>query len=115
MTNKGGRPRYEIDYKTLDSLCSILCTGEEIAAILAVDYEALNRALKRDKHGGFKEYYKKKSSTGKASLRRTQFKLAIDGNPTMLVWLGKQHLDQSDKSESNIQLGEIPTLDDYYN
>jgi len=115
MKNKGGRPKYEIDYKTLDSLCGILCTGEEIASILNIDYDTLNAALKRDKHGGFSEYYKKKSSNGKASLRRRQFKAALDGNPTMLVWLGKQYLDQSDKTESNINIGELPSLDDYYN
>ncbi len=36
---------------------------------------------------------------GKASLRRMQFKGAESGNTTMLVWLGKQYLEQKDKSE----------------
>ncbi len=100
MKNKGGRPKYEIDYKTLDNLCGILCTAEEISSILDIDRDTLTAALKRDGHGGFSAYFKKKSSNGKASLRRKQFKAALDGNPTMLVWLGKQHLNQTDKSES---------------
>ena len=97
MKNKGGRPRYEIDYKTLDGLCGILCTGEEIASILEIDYDTLNRALKRDGNIGFADYLKKKSATGKASLRRNQFKLAQKLNPTMLIWMGKQFLNQTDQ------------------
>jgi hypothetical protein len=37
------------------------------------------------------------AQTGKASLRRMQFKAAEDGNVTMLIWLGKQFLGQKDQ------------------
>jgi len=33
------------------------------------------------------------------SLRRAQIKTALDGNPTMQIWLGKQYLGQHDKIE----------------
>jgi len=99
-TDKGGRPQHNLEYATLDGLCAIQCTGEEIAAIFNIDYDTLNRALKRDGHTGFADYYKKKSANGKMSLRRKQFEVAKSGNPTMLVWLGKQWLEQSDKKES---------------
>ena len=98
--NQGGRPIYEIDYKTLDSLCGIMCTKEEIASLLEIDEDTLHNALKRDGHDGFSVYYKKKSANGKMSLRRKQYQAAIDGNTTMLVWLGKQVLGQSDKTEN---------------
>ena len=97
--NKGGRPRYEIDYKTLDGLCEIMCTQDEITHLLKVDHKTLTAALVRDGHEGFSQYYKKKSADGKKSLRRVQYEKAIEGNTTMLVWLGKQLLDQKDKSE----------------
>ena len=97
--NQGGRPRTRLNYKTLKPLCEILCTGEECAAIMEIDYEVLNNNLKADGHGGFKDYFKKYSSEGKSSLRRKQFLSALDGNVTMLIWLGKQHLDQKDKHE----------------
>lgn len=32
-------------------------------------------------------------------MRSTQFKLALLGDKTMLVWLGKQYLGQADKQE----------------
>ena len=47
----------------------------------------------------FEALYKKHQGEGKASLRRAQWKAAQDGNPTMLVWLGKQMLGQRDKQE----------------
>lgn len=95
-TEKGGRPKYKIDYQTLDGLCEIQCTGEEIAAILNVDYDTLNRRLKEEGHTCFTEYYKLKSADGKMSLRRKQHSEALAGNSTMLIWLGKQHLKQTD-------------------
>ena len=97
--NKGGRPKFVIDYKKLDAMCAIQCTGEECAAILDVSYEHLNNQLKKDGKGGFLDYFKQKSANGKMSLRRKQFDLASSGNPTMLIWLGKQWLSQVDKQE----------------
>lgn len=92
------RKKIVIDYETLQELCKIHCTGEECAAILHIDYDTLNSALKRDKHGGFSEYLKRHSADGKASLRRKQFSSAVDGgNVPMMIWLGKQHLGQLDK------------------
>tara|TARA_R110002096_G_scaffold310654_1_gene505184 strand:+ start:1616 stop:1996 length:381 start_codon:yes stop_codon:yes gene_type:complete len=101
--DKGGRPKKPIDYTKLDAMCAIHCTGEECAAILGVSYEHLNNQLKRDGNGGFLDYFKVKGSNGKMSLRRKQYDQAMSGNATMLIWLGKQWLNQSDKMEQDIQ------------
>jgi hypothetical protein len=46
------------------------------------------------------------------ALRRRQFKAADDGNPTMLIWLGKQYLGQADKPEvTGKDGGPIQSLD----
>jgi hypothetical protein len=100
--NKGGRPKVVIDYAMLDKYCAIQCTGEECAALLSIDYDTLNRCLKRDHSMGFTDYYAQKSVLGKASLRRTQFKTAEAGNATMLIWLGKQWLGQVDRLDQAI-------------
>lgn len=109
--NKGGRPRIELDFKTIDKLCAIQCTGEEIASVLDIDYDTLNRRLKQETGMSFTEYFIKKSGNGKASLRRRQFELAANGNVTMLVWLGKQYLSQSDKSDIMIDEDRVDKLD----
>jgi hypothetical protein len=103
MTKKkvkhNGPYKTEIDYTKLDAMCAIHCTGEECAAILNIDYDTLNRRLKEEGHGGFTDYFKLKGANGKMSLRRKQFDQAMSGNSTMLIWLGKQWLNQSDKNE----------------
>lgn len=103
IPNKGGRPSIvftEKEWHTIDQLCSIQCTGEEIAGVLDVDYDTLNARIKEKFSIGFSDYYKRKSSRGKMSLRRKQHEIALSGNPTMLIWLGKQYLGQKDKHEN---------------
>ena len=95
-----GRPKTVIDWSEFDKLCTLLCTQVEISDWFECSVDTIDKAVKREKGMGFTEYYKKKSVKGKSSLRRAQFKLAVeDHNPTMLIWLGKQHLDQKDKQE----------------
>jgi len=92
-----GRPRIEIDWETLDSLCEIQCTASEIAGILKCSVDTIERSIKKKYGSTFAEYFKIKSSTGKMSLRRKQYNAAIDGSVPMMIWLGKQWLDQRDQ------------------
>lgn len=96
---KKGRPLKKIDWETVDKLCHIHCTGPEIADFLGICNDTLTDAARREKGMLFSEYIKMKSAGGKASLRRMQWKAAESGSVGMLVWLGKQYLDQSDKNE----------------
>lgn len=97
--NKNGRPRKRIDWDVVVKLARILCTGEEIAAVVEVNYDTLNNHCK-DKFGkSFSEWNKSNIDQGKASLRRMQFQTAAKGNCTMQIFLGKQYLGQRDKSE----------------
>lgn len=94
-----GRSLTEIDWPTVDKLCLIQCTGEEIASVLNVSYDTLERACKREQQTKFADYIAQKKEGGKASLRRQQWKLVEAGNATMCIWLGKQYLGQKDKQE----------------
>jgi len=109
-----GRPRIKIDYKQVEQLAAMQCTDEEIAAVLGVERSTIKRRKKDDDE--FCTAYKKGKERGKASLRRMQFKVAEGGNATMLIWLGKQYLGQSDKTQQEISGpdgGPIPvTLDE---
>lgn len=92
-----------INWEQVDKMCAIHCTGEEQAAILGIDYDTLNSACKREKGKPFSDHFKEKASGGKMSLRRRQYTTAMDGNPTMLIWLGKNWLGQKDKSDEEIE------------
>jgi hypothetical protein len=97
-----GRPHFNIDWDKVDSMCAIQCTGEEIAGVLGCDYDTLSGAIWREKELSFSEYFEQKRSNGKMSLRRKQYSTAMEGNPTLLIWLGKNWLGQTDKMETAI-------------
>jgi hypothetical protein len=94
------RPRKPIDWNVIEELCAQQCTQEEIAAELDISVDTLERACRRDKRASFAEFFEQKRMRGFVSLRRRQFLVANGGNPTMLIWLGKQHLGQTDKVET---------------
>jgi hypothetical protein len=98
-TRAANRPLIPIDWDKVDSMCAIHCTGEEQAGILGIDYDTLQRACKREKKCTFAEYFGQKAASGKMSLRRKQYSIAVGGNPTMLIWLGKQWLGQAEKAD----------------
>lgn len=94
-----GRKKIEFtdkEFASIDYMAVIHCTGEEIAGVMGVDYDTLNRIMK-DKYGmTIAEYLRNKGSQGNMSLRRAQWKSAEAGNVSMQIWLGKQWLGQSD-------------------
>jgi len=106
------KPMTEKELEQLINMIRIQCTRDEICDILNMSDTTLNRRIKEQGIEGvdnFEALYKKHQGEGKASLRRAQWKAAQDGNPTMLVWLGKQMLGQKDKQElSGPDGGAIP-------
>lgn len=102
------RPKKKIDYVTVEKLANIQCTQEEISNFLGIS----TRTLQKDEE--FLRIYKKGLDNGKMSLRRWQYKKAQDGNVSMLIWLGKQYLGQTDKVENKDthEIEDLSTLKD---
>jgi len=94
-----GRPFTEINWKVVDRLCGKQCTLGEISEVLGVSEDTLERATEREHECKFADYFATKRKIGHYSLRSKQFDLAMRGDKTMLIWLGKQYLDQRDKTE----------------
>jgi len=89
--NKGGRPKLEIDGDLVEKLAGIGCPNKEIAAIVGCSVDTL------DRH--FAEVIAKGRENGKTRLRKKQIEVALAGNVTMLIFLGKNMLGQADKQE----------------
>ena len=107
-SNVMGRPRLELseaDWGNLEKLCSILCTQEECASFLDVSVDTLSRRIQERFGMTFAEYFKKHSNAGLISLRRLQWKSAMDGNVTMQIWLGKQCLGEKSNVKMSINNG----------
>ena len=86
-----------VDWDQFDKLCAIMATLSDIAGFFDCSEDTIERAVKRVKKCGFADYIKRKSAKGVVSLRRKQYEIAMTGNPTMLIWLGKQYLGQRDR------------------
>lgn len=105
------RPRIEIDEEQFIKLCSIQCTLSEIASWFKCSEDTIERWCKRTFRTSFAETYKKYSTNGLISIRRTQFKLAEKSVP-MAIWLGKQYLGQKDRIEQTGDETSIEILND---
>ena len=96
----GGRPRLELDLRQVEELARIGCTEEDMAAVLGVSVDTIQRR-KRD-CPEFCGVIEKGRASLRNSLRRLQVKKALEGNTTMLIWLGKQLLGQSDRQRAEL-------------
>jgi len=96
------RPRKELNWNELDKLCAIHATRKEIADWFEVSEDTIERRCQEEFGISFASYYDQKAVNGKMSLRRKQYEQAMGGNTTMLLWLGKQYLGQSDKQETTL-------------
>ncbi len=91
------------DLQHFEGMCVIQCTEDEICGVLKVDYDNINAFCKDMYSMTFTEVRKKLSQNGKMSLRRAQYRQAIEkDNPIMQIWLGKQYLGQADKLEQEV-------------
>jgi len=116
------RPRKRISSKQVEELARVMCTQEEMAAVLGVSRHTIIRRIQEG--GAFATAYKKGQAEAKLSLRRLQWVTAkgkepveavkndqgdivVPGkpgaapSPTMQIWLGKQPnwLGQTDRQD----------------
>jgi len=86
-----------IDWREVDKYLVAGAKGSEVAAALGISYDTLALRCKQDYNQLFSEYTAKKRQKGDSLLHVKQFQVAMSGNTTMLVWLGKQRLNQTDQ------------------
>lgn len=80
----------------LDALI-IWSTCEYCAERLGMDRDTLSLRIKEKTGLSFSAYKDKKKEAMRVNLKRKQYDVAMAGNVTMLIWLGKNELGQSDK------------------
>lgn len=75
------------------------CDGTEVAATLGIHPNTLYERCERDNNLSFSEYSATKRASGDRLLKMKQFEVAMTGDKTMLVWLGKQRLGQTERTD----------------
>jgi hypothetical protein len=98
-----GRNRVIVPKDEVFKLAQIGCKNQEIADWFGVDENTLTY--------NFSEELLKGRENLKQSLRRAQLKLALSGNATMLIWLGKNILGQSDNPTNTSDQEPLPWAD----
>ena len=112
--------KYDIPNKQVEDLASFGCTNVEIAYFFGCDESLIRK--------NYSENLTKGRAKGKVRLRQAQMRKALgttkividketkkeetvsnnDGNPSMMIWLGKQMLGQSEnplESDENLPSG----------
>lgn len=104
--NIEGRQPINIDPVELEKLAMVYSTQADMAAYFGCTQRTIeNRVADKDTRYAmadgaeltFSEIIERGKSKGRVSLRQAQFKLALDGNATMQIWMGKQLLGQTDE------------------
>lgn len=93
------RKKAVLDYVMIEKLASLGCTEYEIAYAIGYTPQHFSTIKKKDQL--LREAIDRGSNTIKVAIRRAQLKVALpegdyNGNVSMLIWLGKQYLRQSD-------------------
>jgi hypothetical protein len=86
-----------IDLDVVRRAAGIGCTTGEIATLVGIGHRTFFDHLKADED--LKNAVEEGRDQGRITLRRLQWQQAHAGNPTMLIWLGKQLLGQRDRHE----------------
>lgn len=101
-----GRDKKVIPNEEVYKLAQLGCKDIEIAKWFGIDGNTLRY--------NFSVELLKGRETLKHSLRRAQIKLALGGNATMCIWLGKNLLDQSDNPLDTEDKNILPWIDESF-
>lgn len=97
-----GRKKVELSegqWKALEAMCVLTDKKHRVARAIGHDEKTLSRIIK-DKHGvDFSEFIHKRFEEGNFKLLSKQWDKAMEGNISMLIWLGKNRLGQRDMPE----------------
>lgn len=98
-----GRRKKIVVPQDVYNLASIGTTDREIAHWFDINEDTLRY--------NFADIIAKGREDLKHSLRRAQIKVALSGNPTMLIWLGKQILNQQESPSNTDDDKTLPWTD----
>ena len=97
VVNRGGRPVVKINKHDVEKLSRLGCTDQDMAYWFECSIRTIAR--RRADNEWFVEAEERGRAQARNSLRQHQMRLALAGNVTMLVWLGKNLLGQSDRQQ----------------
>ena len=104
---KRGRKPIEIDQGRLEGMVTYGATCLDCANEFDCSEDTIVNFVKKTYGMNFSEFSNKKQGTIRMKLRHKQIQMALEGNPVMAIFLGKQYLGQSDKVETKQEIDAI--------
>lgn len=98
------RPELTVDWEKVDYMLKCGCLGSEVAATFAMHPDTLYRKINERYGMTFTAYQQEMRCIGDYALRQKQYEKALEGDNTLLIWLGKNRLGQ--KNEDKISISE---------
>jgi len=96
------RPHTPIDWEVVNDMLEAGCPGTEIAPIFSIHPDTFYKRVQEEHGMGFTEYSQAKKCKGEGNLRLAQYLKALGktkkGDNTLLIWLGKQRLNQKENA-----------------
>jgi hypothetical protein len=99
-----GRNKVPVCPDEVEHLAQLGCNDNEISKYFGITPDSLRR--------NFELYLVRGRHNLRVSLRQAQLRVAIEGNPTMLIWLGKNMLSQNDQGQANDDNRPLPWTDE---
>lgn len=96
-TKTMGRNKITIDWEEVDKFLMAGCSGQQVADTLGICNDTLFNRCNEVHKMTFSDYSAKKRRKGNSYLHAKQYQVAMGGNVSMLIWLGKQRLQQTDQ------------------
>ncbi len=98
------RPLKEIDWDLVDSLLEAGCEGTQIAPYFNMHPHTLYLRVEQQYGVTFTEYQSYKRSLGDSFIVKKQYDKALSGDNTMLIYVGKTRLKQSEDPRTLAQI-----------
>jgi hypothetical protein len=97
--SKAGRKKIILPFAKIDAALEAGANGVQVAAMFNIHPETLYNYVKEHKKMDFSAYLMQKRESGNEKLLTAQYRQALQGDRGLLIWLGKQRLNQTDKKE----------------
>ena len=105
--------KVSIDWDKVDKLIECGNDGVRVAANLGIHPNTLYQRCEKDRGLSFSDHLAQKRARGESHILAKQYAVAMEGNTTMLIWVGKQMCSQ--KEEQNISASLTVQTVDYAN
>lgn len=109
MGKRGPQPK-ELDWVRLDQYLELGAGLLDCTEFLQCSDDKIQKDIRKKFDLTFTQYRQKKLSKMRVKLLQKQFEVAMGGNVSMLIWLGKQVLGQTDKLEQTTETTQVQRL-----